>query len=58
MVGLLATFIGLVGLVLAIPFQPPDFPGNLGPLAVALVGLWVGGILLGYALGIRRRGPT
>lgn len=58
MVGLLATFVGLAGLVVAIPLKPPDFPGNLAPLAVGLVGLWVGGILLGYALGIRHRASS
>lgn len=53
MLGLLLVLIALAAAVLVIPLAPPQFPGDLAPTAVALLGLLAGGILLGYAIGGR-----
>jgi hypothetical protein len=54
MVGLLFTFIGLVALIEVIPLEPPQFPNDVAALAVGIVGVFIGGILLGYGVGARR----
>lgn len=52
--GLFLVLIGLAATLLVVPLAPPRFPGDLPALGAALLGLLVGGILLGYALGGRR----
>lgn len=54
MTGLLLVFVGIAATILVVPLAPPAFPGDVAPLAVALVGLLAGGICLGYAIGGRR----
>lgn len=54
MVGLVLVLVGLAATLLVVPLGPPQFPGDVPALAVALLGLLVGGILLGFALGRRR----
>lgn len=51
--GLLLVFVGIAASLLVVPLSPPAFPNDVGALAVSLVGLLVGGILLGYAIGGR-----
>lgn len=57
MLGLVLVLLGLAATLLVVPLAPPKFPGDLPALAVALLGLLVGGIFLGYALGGRRPRP-
>lgn len=54
MVGLVLVFIGIAAAALVVPLEPPQFPGDVAPFAVALLGLLAGGMLLGYAIGGRR----
>jgi len=55
MVGLLLTFVGLAALSVVLPTSTPSFPGDIAPFAAGVVGLFAGGILLGFGLGVRRR---
>lgn len=54
MAGILATFVGLAAMLQLVPVTPPQFPGDVATLAVGTLGLFVGGILLGFGVGARR----
>lgn len=55
MLGLLVTFVALVAVTLGLPTAVALSGPGFGYLALGSVGLFVGGGLLGYAAGARRR---